>query len=320
MTLLITGGTGFIGSEVTRILLERGEKKPVLFDINPSTKRLGDYVKQVKFVRGDLGNFSQVLDVVNEYAPDVIYHLGGMLSVSSEANPSAAFKTNVLGIFHILEAARLFGVKQVLFTSTTATYGYDISGDVLNDYTLQRPTLFYGITKVFSEHLGLFYSRKYGIDFRSVRYPSIVGPGVKTPGVVQYTSWMIEECAKGKPFTIWVKPETKCPIMYYKDAARAIVELGEAQNKNIKTINYILAGITPTPTARELSDIVKEKVPNAKIHFKPDFELMRMIEKLSLPIDDNNAKKEWGWKIKYDKEKMINDFLKELEQNPQRYN
>ncbi len=46
--------------------------------------------------------------------------------------------------------------------------------------------------------MGLFYKRKYGLDFRCVRYPSIVGPGVKTPGAVQYTSWVIEECAKGR--------------------------------------------------------------------------------------------------------------------------
>ena len=81
-------------------------------------------------------------------------------------------------------------------------YGDDIQVDVINDNTLQRPQLFYGITKVFGELTGAFYKRKYGLDFRELRYPSIVGPGVKTPGVVQYTFWVIEECAKGNPFAI----------------------------------------------------------------------------------------------------------------------
>ena len=202
MTTLITGGTGFIGAEVVRLLLDQGEHKPVIFDINPTLQRLDDVAEHIEVVRGDLGNFSHVLNVVKAVKPTAIYHLGGMLSVPSEADPAAALHANALGTFHILEAARLFEVPQVLFTSSIATYRRDIREEVLTDYTLQRPELFYGAIKVFCEHLGLFYKRKYGLDFRGVRYPSVVGPGVKTPGVAQYTSWAIEEVAKGKPFTI----------------------------------------------------------------------------------------------------------------------
>jgi threonine 3-dehydrogenase len=204
MTTLITGGTGFIGAEVARLLLQKGEKKPFVFDINPALHRLDDVAEETEVVRGDLSNFSHVLNVVKAVKPKAIYHLGGMLSVPSDADPAAALQANVLGTFHVLEAARIFEVPQVFFSSTIGTYSRDIPQDaVLNDYTLQRPLLFYGATKVFCENMGLFYKRKYGLDFRGVRYPSVVGPGVKTPGVVQYTSWAIEESAKGKPFTIW---------------------------------------------------------------------------------------------------------------------
>ena len=82
-------------------------------------------------------------------------------------------------------------MPQVLFSSSIAAYGSGHLFGVVNDDTLQRPRLFYGATKLFGEHMGLFYRRKYGLDIRGVRYPSIVGPGVKSPGVVQYTSWMI---------------------------------------------------------------------------------------------------------------------------------
>ena len=256
MAVLITGGTGFIGVEVARILLKKGEKRPVVFDINPSTKRLDEIADQVKLVRGDLGNFSHVLDVVQRANPSVIYHLGGMLSVPSDADPATALRANALGTFHVLEAAKLFNVSQVLFSSTIGTYGLDIQEEVITDYTLQRPQLFYGATKVFGEHMGLFYKRKYGLDFRAIRYPSIVGPGVKTPGVAQFTSWVIEECAKGEPFTITLKPETKVPVIYFKDAAQAIVRLGEAPLENIKTVNYIVAGVSPIASAGELADIV----------------------------------------------------------------
>ncbi|UCE52334.1 MAG: NAD-dependent epimerase/dehydratase family protein [Desulfobacterales bacterium] len=319
MSTLITGGTGFTGAEVTRILLEKGEKKPIVFDINPSTKRLDDVADQVETMQGDLGNFSHVLDVVKKTAPRVIYHLGGMLSVPSDANPAAALRANALGTYHVLEAAKLFDVSQVLFSSTIATYGLDIRQDIINDYTLQRPQLFYGATKVFCEHLGLFYKRKYGLDFRSARYPSIVGPGVKTPGVVQFTSWVIEQCAKGNPFTFNVKPETRVPVIYFKDAARAIVLLGEAPLENIKMVNYVIAGVTPIASAGQLADIVKAKVPDARIDFQPDLELQNILDKLLLPIDDGCARKEWGWRPEYDQERIVEDFLQELKQNPQRY-
>jgi len=319
MSILVTGGTGFIGSEVVRILLEKEEKNVVAFDINPSTRLLDDVAHQVKVVRGDTGNFSDVLNTVRTFKPKVIYHLGGMLSVSSDADPPAAIRVNALGTFHVLEAARLFDVSQVLFSSSMGTYGLDIREGVINDYTLQRPQLFYGATKVFSELMGVFYRRKYGLDFRGVRYPTIVGPGVKTPGLAQYNSWVIEESVKGNPFTVYVKPETRCPVLYFKDAARAIIKLGEAPVENIKMINYVVSGVTPFISAQELVNMVKDRVPGAKIDFNPDLEVQSIVDKLFLPIDDSIARKEWNWMPEYNLDRIVNDFIEELSIHPKRY-
>src|SRR5581483_5356716 len=105
MTVLITGGTGFIGAEVVRLLLDRGEQRPVVFHVSANTQRLGDVLDQIELVRGDLGNFNHILDVVKKVKPSVIYHLGATLSVPSEADPSSAIYTNAMGTFHVLEAA-----------------------------------------------------------------------------------------------------------------------------------------------------------------------------------------------------------------------
>ena len=180
MAALITGGAGFIGLEVVRLLLSRGEKRPLVMSRNPSPKRLGGLADEVEVMRGDLGNFSHVLEAVKKARPQVIYHLGATLSVPSEADPASALQTNAMGTFHVLEAARLFNVPQVVFASSVGTYGTDIRDDSIDDATIQRPQLFYGMTKVFGEHMGLFYRRKYGLDFRGIRYPSIIGPGVRT--------------------------------------------------------------------------------------------------------------------------------------------
>ena len=319
MTTLITGGTGFTGAEVVRLLMEQGEDNLVLFDINPSTKRLVRASNHLEIVQGDLGNFDGVMDLVEHTRPSVIYHLGGMLSVPSDADHVAAIRTNALGTFHVLEAARQFGVQKVLFSSTHATYGLDIREESVNDYTLQRPQLIYGATKLFGEHMGLFFKKKFGLDFRSIRYPSIVGPGVKTRGVAQYNSWVIEESSKGNPFTVWVRPETRIPVIYVKDAARAIVTLGKAPVEKIRTINYLVSGAPPVASAGELSEMVKARLPDARIDFKPDPEIQDILDKLVLPIDDSNARGEWGWEPEYDQARIVDDFLNELKQNPGRY-
>jgi threonine 3-dehydrogenase len=317
MTVLVTGGTGFIGAEVVRMLVEAGEPKPAILDVNPSLQRLDDLKGQIDFERGDVGNFSHVLNVVKRTKPQTIYHLGGMLSVPSDADPWAALSANAIGTFHVLEAARLFEVPQVIFASSVGTYGLDMAQDTIDDYTLQRPQYFYGVTKLFGELTGRFFQRKYGLDFRGVRYPAVVGPGIKTPGAVQYAGWVIDESAKGKPFTVWVRPDTRTPVMYFKDAASAVVRLAAAPLAGIQMGVYVVAG--STPTAQEIVDAVKRRLPTAQITFRPDPELQPILDKALLPFDDRVARQEWGWQPTYGLEEMLDDFLRELELHSARY-
>jgi len=307
-----------MGAEVVRHLLKDGEKL-VVFSRNPATARMADVADRVEAIAGDLGNFSNVLDAVKKAQPDVIYHMGGMLSVPSDADPAASIQANALGTFHVLEAARLFNVRQVLFTSSLGVYGADITEDFIDDNTVERPLLFYGATKAFAENMGRFYKRKYGLDFRGIRFPSVLGPGITTPGVAQYNPRVIEECAKGTPFTIWVTPETRIPIMYFTEAARSLVQLGRASVEAIKTINYVLTGITPTPSARDLADAVRAKIPGAQIEFQPDAELQPILDDISRRVDDTKARQEWGWKPELDLEQSVDEFLKEIKSNPHLY-
>jgi len=311
MATLITGGAGFVGLEVARQLLDEGKTDVTVFSRNPSPGRLGSLAGRVNAVAGDVGNFSHVLDVVKAARPEVIYHLGAMLSVPSDADPASAIQTNAMGTFYVLEAARLFDVRQVIFSSSIGSYGYDIEGGILTDTTLQRPLLFYGATKAFGEHMGLVFKRKYGLDFRGIRYPSVIGPGVTTPGMVQYTSWMIEESAKGNPFTVWTTPETRVPVMYITEAATATVQLAQAPLENIKMVNYLVDGAKPTPTAGDIADAVRAKLPDAKIDFVPD-PTRPMLHGRSQTIDDSCAREEWGWQPTHDLPRMIDDFLASL--------
>ena len=318
MSVLITGGTGFIGAEVARQLLQRGVDSITAFDRNASIQRLDEVAEKIELVQGDLGNFSHILDIVRQTKPRTIYHLGGMLSAPSDADPPSAFQANAMGTYHVLEAARLFEVEQVIFSSSVATYGYGIE-DQLNDLTLQRPQLFYGACKLFGEHMGLFYRRKYGLDFRGLHFAGVIGPGVRTPGVVQYASWSIEESAKGNPFTVWVRPDFTIPIIYFKDAALSAISLASAPADRIQMVNYVVDGVPPSPNAGELVQMVRDRIPGARITFEVDEPVQEMLDRAVFPIDDSCARREWDWQPQYDIETMVDDFLREMADHPQRY-
>ena len=238
MASLITGGSGLVGAELARILVRR-EQKVVVFDIAKS-KRLSDIEDRVKFIRGDLGNASEVFNAVKDNEITHIYHMGAMLTGDSEANPWGSFQTNVVGTYHVLEAARLFGVKGMMFTSSIGTFDASLVPE-LSDTVLQRPRDFYGVGKLYCEGLGRMYRRKFGLDFRGLRYPSVVGPGVATPG--HWDAPMIQSAIAGRPFQCHVPPDRGGAMIYYKDAAMAAHALLAAPPEKIKMVNYNVGGI-----------------------------------------------------------------------------
>jgi nucleoside-diphosphate-sugar epimerase len=319
MPILITGGTGFIGSYVTRLLIEEGEC-PVLFDIMPPRGMLSELEDKFHFIQGSQSHLSFVLHALESYKIDTIFHLGGMLSLSSENNPWASFESNVVGTYTILDAARIMGIRQVVYGSTIATYSKDIPSDVIDDRTIQRPTSMYGSTKVFGELLGRFYARKFGLDFRAVRYPSIVGPGARTAHMSIYNAWAIEEPLRGNPYVLRCEPDTRCPVMYFKDAGQAFLMLSRAKRESLETMVYNLAGIDPPFTAQALVDTVKTRIPEADLSFDPDPAVVELLREIGrLRIDDSAAQREWGWKISYPLEAMVDDFISEFHTHPSWY-
>jgi threonine 3-dehydrogenase len=308
MATLITGGAGFIGLELTKTLLARGEDV-ILFDkvLDPAVFR-GDH--RARKIKGDIANWPEVLNVVRGHKIDTIFHLAAILSAVSEENPWSAVSINALGTYYVLEAARLFGVRKVIFASSMGVYGVDRTVEVTED-TVQRPTTIYGVTKVFGELLGLYYHKKFGIDFRGVRFPQVIGPGVKTMGFGQYSAWLIEAAIKGEPFEVWVPEDTVIPLMYIKDAVRSLVMLSDAPEHKIKTRVYNLGQITPPPTAKDIVDEVKKYYPEAQISFKPDPRALSVLNTIPRIIRADAAESEWGWRIEYSLEETVKDFIRE---------
>lgn len=318
MSVMVTGATGLIGAGLIRILLERGEEGIVAFHRNPAKKNLNDLMDRISLVEGDLGIFSHVLEAVGKYRPRIIYHMGAMLTALAEADPPAGFQTNVAGTFYVLEAARFFDVEQVLFASSIGSYGQDVQGNVVDDYTIQRPDTMYGASKLFGETLGRYYKKRYKMDFRCIRYPGIFGPGFRTPSLAQPFSLMVEESVMGRPYTLRMAPEVKHALLFYKDAALALIKLAQAPESHIKTICYLLNGSEPVPTVQERVNMVRTRIPEARLTFDPDPERTQAYN--STPsFDDHYAREEWGWKPEYDTKRALDDFISELRQHPERY-
>lgn len=318
MGVMVTGSTGLIGEGLVRILVERGEENIVAFHRNPYKKNLDDLAERISLVRGDLGVFSHVLEAVGKHRPTIIYHLGAMLSSLANVDPPGSFQANVAGTFHVLEAARLYGVEKVLFASSIGTYGLDIRGEVIDDYTIQRPTSIYGAAKVFGEHLGRYYMNRYGLDFRCIRYPGVLGPGFLNPSLARAFSLMVKESVKGRSYVLRMAPDVKHPLLYYKDAALAIIKLAQVPKADIKTVCYLLNGVEPVLTAQELADMIRDRLPESRLTFDPDPDLSQIYYSMK-PFDDHCALEEWGWKPEYDNEAAIDDFISEMRQHPERY-
>jgi len=312
MSILITGGTGKIGLGLAQGLIDKKEDV-VLFDIAPREERLADLKGKVKVVRGDIKVWPEVMNVVKDNGVKGIIHLAGMLSLPSEDNPWAAFQTNIEGSMYILEAARLFGVERVLFASTAATYGLGIHSKIVNEDTLQRPTTMYGTTKLTVELLGRFYRRKFGLDFRCIRYFRVLFPGERVRTVSSFLPWMIEYPALGKPVECFVSEDVVWPFTYRKDAVRATLMLYHAPKENIKTVCYNICGVTPMPSLKDVEMTVKKLIPDAQITYKPDPFVMDFYRTRNIEAaDDSRAREEWGWRpSNVPLEEIVADFIEE---------
>jgi len=310
MKILITGGCGFIGTSLAKTYLEKGAEITI-FDLAPKDELPKDIAGHIEYINGNVSNWSEVINAVKSSSADSIFHLAGILSAPSEKNPWKSYKVNVEGTFNVFEAARIFNIEKVIFSSSMGVYG--TSGDeTIDDFSFRDPILIYGVGKIFGELLGKYYHRKFGIDFRAVRFPQLIGPGVKSGGFGQYAPGMIEAAFLGKPFEVWVPEDTAIPLLYIKDAIRSLIELHDADENLITTRVYNLGQILPPPTAKDLAEIVKKYIPLAKIDFKPDPNAVEILKTIPKNIDGSNAEKEWGWEIKYSAEDTVKDFLDSL--------
>ena len=203
---LIVGGLGLFGRYLARRLIEGGEAVALFDREDHLPPGFEDLKGKIEIMSGDISMLSHVMEAVKKSNPECIFHVAALMNAPCENSPALGFHVNIQGMFHVLEAARLFGVRQVLFPSSRATFGADTPAVVTADIP-QKPTVMYGVTKVCGELLGEYYGRRYGFDFRGLRFPVVVGAGrlVTTPLIADVNK-IIEAAVSGQPFTSGLDP------------------------------------------------------------------------------------------------------------------
>lgn len=317
MSILITGGAGNIGRYLLRALLKRGYNQLVVYDAvsQEAVLKLNRWLEQfnengeVVVERGDITNVSRLLEVVIKHKCKDIFHLAALLSSESEEAPVFAFEVNVRGTLNVLEAARICGTGKVIFGSTISTFGPDVPEPVDED-AAQHPTSFYGITKVIGELLGNYYSARFGIDFRALRFPRIVNPGRAGTGAAAYPGALIENVGRGKKHIERLKPEYTVPIIYIKEAVDLLVGLYEASALSRRVYN--VQGLVFS--LRELVETIKKLKPEAEVEICS--EATGGASHLIIPMwyQSERLYQDIGDVKKYTLEELIEDFWLEIKQ------
>ncbi len=313
--VIVTGGSGLLGATIVHELVKEGKEIPVVMDIVETPGRLEDIKNDIKYIQGDISDKQHIDKVFKEFNPVKIYHIAAVLGDTCENNRDLAMNVNVNSHLALLDAALGYNVKQFLFSSSITTFGEDINeGEKLTLESIQHPASFYGVTKIFGELAGRYYRKKYGLDFRAIRYPGIVGPGLRATGISTYISAIIEMSAKGEPYAVRVGKEVKVPLLYVEDAGRAIIQLGKAPSENIKSVVYFINGVKePVPNAGEMVEMVNNKIETAQITFDVNEEWDKLLKSASHMIDDSLSIKEWNWSPKYDTyDKIIDAYIRDL--------
>ena len=309
--ILITGAIGQIGSDLTVELRRRfGNRNVLATDIREP--RSPELLGAGPFEWLDVLDQGRLMDLVEQYEIDTIYHLAAILSALAETRHTSAWQVNVGGALNVLEVARRTQVAQVFIPSSIAAFGPSTPLDNTPQDTIQRPTSIYGISKVATELLGDYYYRKYGVDCRGVRLPGIISyktsPG---GGTTDYAIDMIIHAVENKPYRCYLEPDTRLDMMYVPDALRACIEVMEADSAKLRHRNaFNVTAMQFTP--RELAAEIQRHIPNFDWTTEVDPLRQAIADSWPNSMDDSVARNEWGWNHEYDLAKTVADMIAQL--------
>ena len=306
-TVLIIGANGQLGSVLSEELQKiHGKSNVIASDIylNSAFDGIFEII--------DATDIKAIEDIVNKYAINQIYHLAAILSAKGEKNPLRTWDLNMSMMLNVFEVARTNNVKKVFFPSSIAVFGDKAPLENTPQSAILNPATVYGMSKAAGENWAQYYFNKHGLDIRSIRYPGVIGyQSMPGGGTTDYAVDIYHSAVKQEKYSCFLNPETKLPMIFMDDAIRSTIELMQAPKKNIKTrTSYNLGSMSFSPN--EITEEIQKLYPNFKVEYNADFR-QEIADKWPKSINDDEARKDWNWKPKYDLESMTVLMLEKLE-------
>jgi UDP-glucose 4-epimerase len=277
--VLVTGGTGVVGSYLVRELVEQG-LHPLVIDLRAGDAWRAKFGSGAEFEAIDISHDGPIREYCLRHEPDVILHLAALTGAASDDDPMVPFRANMLGTMHVLEAARASGTRRVVMASTRTVYpdfdgtphGHPTYLPVPEDHWL-RPDRPYEIWKHGAERIGAFYRRKFGVEFAAFRFAIYYAaertfdPGGRAMGVLH---GMIGNAVRGQPTVIPQGGDRGMDCVYVRDLARAFVL---AARSPVLAHDAYNIGTGQRTTPRDFAAAVAAAVPGAHIEVGPGTDL-----------------------------------------------
>ena len=305
--ILVTGAAGQIGSELVPALRQKFGKDNVV--AAGHIERLPDELLDGPNTLIDVTKYEDIENAIKEFRIDTVYHLASVLSALAETRRKLAYEVNFTGVNNVLEASLANGLEMVVIPSSIAAFGLDTPGENTPNDTLQKPNTVYGISKVFTELMGNYYSTKLGLKVRGVRLPGIISWKVEpTAGTTDYAVAIFYGAIRENSYECFLGPDTRLPMMYMPDAISALMGVAEADETLLEHhADFNVNAMSFTPNELALS--IKKKLPEFEMTYRIDALRQAIADSWPDKLDDSVASKEWGWSPKYNLDSMVDDML-----------
>lgn len=300
MRVLVTGGSGFIGSYLVPALLERGYSVTV-FDLAAEPATLAGSRDRIGYIRGDLGSSADLYRAMMACRPDGVFHLGAILAGPCEENPVRGFQVNFDSTHALLDACVAQQVRRFFMISSIAVFGRD-APEPVPDHAAKNPETIYGQTKLASEHLLQWYARKHDLDTRALRFTWVFGPGRTTGITALYSSLILDAIARGEAIAV-PNPEERGDWLYVKDAVKAILALWDAKTPRQRVFN-IAGGVH---SIRDVVEIALKLRPDSRVTLADND---ASLSPYPVAYDDSAARIELGWRADYTIEAAVAEHLR----------
>ncbi|CAG0881381.1 unnamed protein product [Cyprideis torosa] len=307
--VLITGGLGQLGSGLAALMRSKyGRQNVILSDILQPTEEV---LENGPYIFADILDFKCLQQVIVNYRINWIVHFSALLSAVGENNVPLAVRVNIEGVHNVMELARQYNLR-LFVPSTIGAFGEESPRNPTPDVCVQRPKTIYGVSKVHAELLGEYYNKRFGLDFRCLRFPGVISvdsaPG---GGTTDYAVHIFHEAVNGGHFSCYLRPDTRLPMMYIDDCLRSLVEYMETDAKRLKRRTYNVNAMSFTPA--ELVAEVRRHVPHLKVSYDVDTDNRQPIaDSWPQNFDDSGARNDWGWKHSYDLPELVTTCLEHV--------